>query len=184
MSGARVLLVAPAFHGYGRSIAAALERAGHEVVLHEYDLNPTTMRKLEHKLVHELRDRVFDDDGGARRHARAMTRRSVEAVSRARADVVVTVKGDVLGVEYWQELDRSGARQLLWLYDELSRMRFDDEVLASRPSIVSYSPGDVAALAQPGLASGARAGRVRPHDSVRARPIVRDRLRGSAIPGP
>ena len=63
---------------------------------------------------------------------------------------MVTVKGDVLADDYWSAVDASGARQLLWLYDELARMNFDDEVLRSRPSTVSYSPRDVTFLASRG----------------------------------
>jgi spore maturation protein CgeB len=151
MSATRILLVVPAFHGYGRSIAGALERAGHSVLLHEYDLNATRSSKLRHKLVHELPDRVSGGVSGSRRHANQMTAAAAAAVTRAGADVVLTVKGDALGGQYWRVLDASGARQLLWLYDELSRMEFDDEILTSRPSIVSYSPHDVAVLSQRGL---------------------------------
>lgn len=151
MTGTHILLVVPAFHGYGRSIAAALERAGHSVRLHEYDLNPTPSRKVRHKLVHELPDRVIGGDFGKRRHADLMTAEAVTAMRETRPDVVLTVKGDALGPDYWRAVDESGARQLLWLYDELSRMTFDDKVLASRPSIVSYSPNDVSTLSARGL---------------------------------
>ena len=54
VTATRILLVVPAFHGYGRSIAGALERAGHSVLLHEYDLNATRSSQSRHKLVHEL----------------------------------------------------------------------------------------------------------------------------------
>lgn len=151
MSALRVLLVAPAFHGYGRSISAALERAGHDVLLHEYDRGTSRWHKVARKVAHELPDRVTGGDRGERRHARTVTDRCVEAARTARPDVVITVKGDVLGADYWHALDDSGARQLLWLYDELARMRLDDDVLLSRPSIVSYSPNDVATLTGRGL---------------------------------
>lgn len=151
MAATRILLVVPAFHGYGRSIAGALERAGHSVLLHEYDLNATRSSKVRHKLVHELPDRVTGGHSGSRRHAHLMTATAVAAVTEARPDVVLTVKGDTLGPEYWSAVDASGARQLLWLYDEVARMSFDPVVLDSRPSVVSYSPHDVGLLASRGL---------------------------------
>lgn len=153
MTGRRILLVAPAFHGYGDSIAGALRRAGHDVSVHAYDLNATLGAKLRTKALHELPSRLGSSSG---KHARkrALTAGAVGAVGDARPDVIVTVKGDVLGVDYWEAVDASGARQLLWLYDELARMDLDDTVLASRPSIVSYSPQDVAHLRARGLRAG------------------------------
>lgn len=151
MAATRILLVAPAFHGYGRSIAGALERAGHAVLLYEYDLNSTRSSKVRHKLLHELPDRVTGGDSARRRHAGLMTASAVSAVREARPDVVLTVKGDALGPQYWDEVDASGARQLLWLYDEVARMSFDPAVLDSRPSVVSYSPHDVRLLSSRGV---------------------------------
>ena len=90
------------------------------------------------------------------RHQRLVTMNAVEALRSERFDVVVTVKGDLLGDAYWSELDSSGSRQLLWLYDEIARMRFDSRILDSRPSVVSYSPHDVATL----LGRGVRAAHV------------------------
>lgn len=150
MTATRILLVVPAFHGYGRSIAGALERAGHSVLLHEYDLNATRSSKIRHKLVHELPDRVSGGDSGSRRHADRMSAAAAAAVTGSRPDVVLTVKGDALGGQYWSAVDASGARQLLWLYDELARMSFAPPVLESRPSVISYSPHDVSLLTSRG----------------------------------
>jgi spore maturation protein CgeB len=146
----RVFLATPAFHGYGESIAGALRRAGHSVVLYPYDLHATALAKTRTKLMHELPGKLRSGTGlaGLRKE---MTTRAVEAVSQARADVIVTVKGDALGADYWSTVDSAGARQLLWLYDELARMHFADGVIDSRPSIVSYSPHDVEQLLDRGL---------------------------------
>ena len=146
----RILLVAPAFHDYGRSIADALRRSGHDVHLHAYDANLTLGSKLRTKLVHELPEKLGIHASAARRRAR-LTASAIEALHIVQPDVVITVKGDVLDRNYWQAVDDSRARQLLWLYDELSRMQFDDGVVTSRPSIVSYSPNDVAELQRRGL---------------------------------
>ena len=83
-----------------------------------------------------------------------LTDRATEAVREARPEVIITVKGDSLGHAYWEAVDASGARQLLWLYDELARMDLDEAVLASRPSVLSYSPHDVMALQRRGLRAG------------------------------
>lgn len=150
MNPVRILLVAPAFHGYGDSIAGALRRAGHEVVLHRYDENATNWAKLRTKTLDELPRRLGAAPEVGSAVAR-MTTKAARAVAHMRPDVVITVKGDVLGPAYWCSIDDSGAHQLLWLYDELARMRFAEEVLGSRPSIVSYSPNDVLLLQARGL---------------------------------
>lgn len=150
MTPRRILLVAPAFHGYGDSIAGALRRAGHDVTVHAYDANATVGDKLRTKLLHELPARLGSSSGDRARR-RLMTARAVAAVSDSRPDVVVTVKGDGLAPDYWEAVDGSGARQLLWLYDELARMQLDEAVLTSRPSVVSYSPHDVAQLESRGV---------------------------------
>jgi spore maturation protein CgeB len=142
--------VAPAFHGYGESIAGALRRAGHDVRLCAYDLSATIAAKVRTKVMHELPSRLGSEAGNERRRA-DMTAGAVAAVRSARPDVIITVKGDAFAPDYWHAVDASGARQLLWLYDELARMRFDEDVLNSRPSIVSYSPHDVAGLSRRGL---------------------------------
>lgn len=150
LSGNHILLVIPAFHGYGDSIAGALRRAGHDVVVHPYDANATLGDKLRTKLVHELPSRLGSSSGELARR-RALTAQAVAAVAASRADVVITVKGDALGADYWEAVDASGARQLLWLYDEVARMSFDPAVLDSRPSVVSYSPRDVRLLSSRGV---------------------------------
>jgi spore maturation protein CgeB len=146
----RILLVAPAFHNYGRSIADALQRSGHEVHLHAYDANPSIAAKLQTKLVHELPTKLGVQSGVGRRRTQ-LTAAAIEVLQGVRPDVVITVKGDALNQSYWQAVDDSRARQLLWLYDELARMHFDEGVVVSRPSIVSYSPNDVAELRRQGL---------------------------------
>lgn len=151
----RVLLVSPGFHGYGDSIAGALRRAGHEVRVHAYDVNSTFGAKLRTKALHELPS-LLGSTVGRRARARQLTARAVAVVKESRAEVVVTIKGDIFGANYWDAVDTSGARHLLWLYDELARMDIAESVLASRPSIVSYSPHDVARL----TAMGVRAGHV------------------------
>lgn len=146
----RILLVAPAFHGYGDSIASALRRTGHDVLLHPYDLNATVGAKVRTKLRHELPGKFGSGAGDLQARA-DMTAGAVDAVRTARPEVIITVKGDTLAPAYWHAVDASAAHQLLWLYDELARMKFDADSLNSRPSIVSYSPQDVATLRERGL---------------------------------
>ena len=153
MTSRHILLVVPSFHGYGNSIAGALRRSGHDVTVHQYDSNTHLSDKLRTKMFHELPSRL-GSNFGIQARGRVLTERAVAAVCDSGPDVVVTVKGDALGSAYWESVDASGARQLLWLYDELARMTLDDGVLDTRPSIVSYSPHDVAALRKRGLRVG------------------------------
>lgn len=151
MTHRRVLIVAPAFHGYGRSVATAFERRGYHALLHDYDRNASITDKIQHKLVYELPDLISRRRWGARRHARQITRTAVQAVRLTRPDVVVTVRGDAFGEQYWDSLDTAGVVQVLWLYDEIARMSFRPEILSSRPLIVTYSHHDVRALTERGL---------------------------------
>jgi spore maturation protein CgeB len=150
MGGRRVLLVTPAFHGYGGSIAGALRRRGHLVRHWAYDANPRAVDKLRVKVLHELPDRM-GTTRGSRRRQRDLTADALRVLRSCAPDVVVTVKGDVLGDDYWSALDESGASQVLWLYDEVRRTRFRTSFLTTRPSLVSYSPRDVAALTAAGV---------------------------------
>ena len=56
---ARLLLLAPAFHGYWESLSAEFERRGHEVVAWPYDANDGVLRKVRTK-VEELAARASE----------------------------------------------------------------------------------------------------------------------------
>lgn len=146
----RVLVVTPAFHGYWRSITAALQRLGHEVSTLRYDELPTPRAKIKHKLRHELPGRLGVTDTEASL-VRNQTHQATAAVREHRPDVVLTIKGDTLTDDYWDAITAVGARSLLWLYDEFRRTKWTDERLRQVGPIASYSHFDVAALAERGF---------------------------------
>ena len=145
MTSRRVLLVSPVFHGYWSAIAGALQARGHEVTVHCYDAPVSLRGRVENKLIHDLPERW-------RRTAAAdsMTDRAVTALRNVRPDVIIVVKGDQLGSDWWNEVDRSGAARVTWFYDELRRMRYSAEDLLRIGPIASYSPLDVASLTEMG----------------------------------
>lgn len=144
----RVLVVSPGFHGYGDAIARCLQRRGHDVTLHIYDeasKGETLWNKLRHELPARLRgtESLFSEE--------VVTRRAVARVDQVRPDAVLTVRGDVLGAEYWQAVADQTSHSVAWLYDELRRMRHDVDVLAAAARIATYSAGDAAELQSRGI---------------------------------
>jgi spore maturation protein CgeB len=148
----RVLLLCPTFHGYGVSIGEALGRLGYLVHTHRYDDFSGARRKLHNKLVYELPDRR-GGDGGAARFRAAATRTAVALLEEVRPDIVVAIKADVIGPEFWQRVRDARLPHLLWLYDELRRMRHGPDSLRDFPAVASYSRLDVAALEAAGLSA-------------------------------
>lgn len=145
----RVLLVSPAFHGYWRAISDALAARGHDVRCVRYDENSSMARKVRHKIRHELRDRIGRD--GSALAAAEMTDLAVTAVREHRPDVVVTIKGDVLGDDYWSAVADAGARRITWLYDELRRTGWTLDRLSGVGPVASYSPDDVEEMRRQGI---------------------------------
>lgn len=146
MNPRRVLLVSPVFHGYWRAIAQALQARGHDVSVHCYDAPGSLRGRVENKLMHDLPERWRRVSA-----ANSMTDRAVAALRAAGPDIVVVVKGDQLGGDWWDEVDRSGAARVTWLYDELRRMRYAVEDLLRIGPIASYSPLDVDRLSAMGV---------------------------------
>lgn len=138
----RILLVSPSFHGYWRSIAQAFEARGYDVVAHLYDSLPNAISKARHKLAFELPRQIGVDSSEAVRND--LTSKAVRALAGARPDVVVTVKGDLLGTDW--RVATQGIPRVTWLYDELRRMRYQPGDLAEAGPIASYSALDVATL--------------------------------------
>ena len=141
----RVLLVSPQFHGYWRSIAAAIERRGHDVVTFCYDSFPPASKVLR-KAILEVPRRLGANTGAL--ETRQLTRRAVKAVRDASPEVVVVIKGDLLGTDFLDAI--APRRSVLWLYDELRRTRHTPESLGAYDAIASYSPLDVAQLSASG----------------------------------
>jgi spore maturation protein CgeB len=145
----RLLLVSPAFHGYWRSIQSAFEARGHEVRTHLYDDFSGPRAKLRNKVRYELPERL--GASGAARMTADVTATAVRVVRAWAPEAVVTVKGDALGTDFWDEMDRRRLPRVLWLYDELRRMAYTDEVLQRVGPIATYSPVDRQELSGRGI---------------------------------
>jgi spore maturation protein CgeB len=144
----RLLIVTPEFRGYWRSIERAFAELGYEVLTHCYDAAPRR-EKLYNKLRHELPAQVT----GSGRHMSddTVTRRAVLGLSEARPDFLLVVRGDALTEKFWQHAASLRIPTVVWLYDELRRMRHDPHQLAGLARIASYSSGDVRALTELGI---------------------------------
>lgn len=144
----RLLLVSTAFHGYWRSIAAALERRGYEVVPHLYDDYASTRAKVRNKVRYELPERLGRD--GRLRMAQDIGQALRGRLLDVRPDITLVVKGDVFTTETWDDIGRLSGCHALWLYDEVRRTRYDDARLQMAGRIATYSRQDWLAMAAPG----------------------------------
>ncbi|WP_232505139.1 CgeB family protein [Acidipropionibacterium acidipropionici] len=144
----RVLVVTPGFHGYGASIGRALERRGFDVTVHVYDA-VATREKAWNKLRYELPARLRGREGEM--SGQKATRRALDRIRQVRPDLVLTIRGDILGPEFWQEAASAGRHSVLWLYDELRRMHFDVDEISHLAAVASYSALDTAAMVSRGI---------------------------------
>ncbi|WP_138442310.1 CgeB family protein [Sinomonas susongensis] len=146
-----LLLVTPAFHGYHRSIARAFAGRAYDVVTHCYDAFETFADKLRNKACFELPARFGREESG---QAEAWaTRRALAVLREVRPDRVVVIKGDTLGAEFWQELDRRSIPRILWLYDDLARHRYTEAFLRGVGPVVTYARAEARQLSERGIAS-------------------------------
>ncbi|GAB2974563.1 CgeB family protein [Nocardioides montaniterrae] len=142
----RLLLVSPGFHGYSRSMERAFRDRGHDVATHVYDDLPTFSAKVGHKLRHELPALAGADTHS--RHAAVVTRSAVSALHSVRPDAVVVVKGDLLTDDFWDAV--GSLPRVLWLYDEIRRMRHSVDRLLTIGPLASYSLEDTTLLTEAG----------------------------------
>lgn len=145
----RLLIVTPSFHDYASAIAAAFSTQGFATRLCLYDRFATPAQKAWNKVRFELPEK-FGKDTTAARAAQASAR-AIEAVRDSRPDVVLVIKGDVLHEAFWDALDDGGIPNVLWLYDELRRTRWDTDRLHRPGAVASYSSDDVSTLQAAGL---------------------------------
>ncbi|RLV47633.1 spore maturation protein [Nocardioides mangrovicus] len=138
-----MLLVSPRFHGYWRSIAAALSAAGHQVRAHPYDQR-SAGALVAHKLGRELPARLAGRPATGAEGT--LTRRAVALLRESRPEAVVVVRGDGLGPAFYEELDAARVPRVLWLYDEVRRTGWSPETLRAVGPVATYSPLDAAAL--------------------------------------
>lgn len=138
-----LLLVSPVFYGYWTTIASSLKKLGYEVHTHLYDAPGTLVERVRNKALHDLPERLrpaaFES---------IVTDKAVAKLREVNPEIVLVVKGDQLGQQWWEAVQNSGARHATWMYDELRRMRYSDQDFDLRMlgPIASYSPADVAEL--------------------------------------
>ena len=184
----RVLVVTPAFHGYGDSIGNALRRRGHDVTVHPYDAHVGIWEKARHKVTVELPDQLWGRHGADRSDGAAQraTAATLEVHSAVRPDVVLVIRGDLFepavlgpprGVR--ETLRRLALRR--GAPDEPRRRHLGsghggDQLLAARRAVA----------ARPGNRRPSRAQRLRPRPAGRAADGAarRDQLRRRALPRP
>ncbi|GHG46484.1 hypothetical protein GCM10012320_12550 [Sinomonas cellulolyticus] len=145
----RLLLVTPTFHGYHRGIARALEGRGYEVITHCYDGFATLGDKLRNKALVELPARLGVD---SHRSAEAWaTERALAALRESSPDRIIVIKGDTLGLDFWDEVERRELPRILWLYDDLHRHRYTYEFLREVGPVVSYARSEAEGLVERGV---------------------------------
>ncbi|MFW0108311.1 CgeB family protein [Rothia sp. P7181] len=146
MTKPKLLLVSPGFHGYWMTIRDSIVRLGYEVVTHVYDAPGNIQERITNKILHDLPERFRPEN-----LEHQVTEKAIAVFSEQKPDIVLVVKGDQLGHRWWETLERSGVRYGTWMYDELRRMRYTDELLYHIGPIASYSPADVQDLKSRGF---------------------------------
>lgn len=142
----KLLLISPVFHGYWKTIQGSLNDLGYDVTTHLYDAPGTFSERVKNKIVHDLPERFQPISARA-----TVTDAVIAKFYEIRPDIVLTVKGDILGRRWLETLNDSGVRNATWLYDELRRMSYTDSDFALLGNIASYSPADVKELQSRGL---------------------------------
>ncbi|MBS1847116.1 MAG: glycosyltransferase [Actinobacteria bacterium] len=144
-----VLLISPVFHGYWEGVVRGLRSNGYRVTTWRYDERPTLAAKLRGKVLYDGMDRITDG-GGTARQEREVSDAGIRVLGDAEPDIVIVIKGDQFDDRFWDALADLGVPSLVWLYDEIRRMRWSVDRLAQH-RIVSYSPLDVAAMRASGI---------------------------------
>lgn len=164
----RLLLVSPGFHGYWKTIRDSLSKLGYAVTAHVYDAPGTFAERIKNKALHDLPEHLRPAN-----LENQVTQKAIDKLKLVKPDIVLVVKGDQLGVQWWHTLEETGVRHVTWMYDEFRRMRYSDTRfdLNLLGPIASYSPADVQHLNKNGftavevpLAFDADLGIVRQHE--------------------
>lgn len=164
----RLLLLTPNFHGYWRSIERALAGRGYDVTVCRYDHLPSRRSKVSHKVRVELPGRLPGGEPAA--IAPTFSAAALAALRAEPWDLVLQLKGDCFGPDYWDALAAHPARKFLWLYDEVRRTRHDDATLAAFEGIALYNHSDHDALRARGFRTVYVPDAFDPHDAP-ARPV-------------
>lgn len=144
----KLLLVSPAFHGYWKAIRNSLIKLGYVVEPHIYDAPGTLTERIKNKALHDLPERFRPSN-----LENQVTHAAVAKFRDLKPDIVLIIKGDQLGEEWWHTLRSSGVRYGTWMYDEFRRMRYSEKNfdLNNLGLIASYSPEDVKNLNSQGF---------------------------------
>jgi len=137
----KIFLLSPTFHGYWRSYARAFESLGHTVDVLVYQRFTTVRARVRNKLVYELPGR-FGSERGTAAFARSVTRAAVGRLEAASPDTVLVIKGDVLEASFWDAVDRRGLPSVLYLYDDLPKMRHTEDTLRRPRHVATFSSRD------------------------------------------
>ena len=138
-------MVAPQFHGYGRSVVRALRSLGHRAQLLTYDRTRTALGRGLHR-ASEASARLGFPAG-------AMGERFVELELRAlldvrKPDLLLATKLDGMSFDAWDLVARRGVKRAVWLYDDLEFMRAPDGWEECVEYFSSYSARDSETLAK------------------------------------
>lgn len=136
----RILLVSPQFHGYYTAVEKALKARGYDVATICYDKPTNAVGRIQNKLRHE----------GVRFVPDLATDMALAGLGW-NPDLVLTIKGDLLGDRFWDALDDRGLPRVTWLYDEVRRMHWSVDGLRRAGLITSYSGDDVRDLTAEGV---------------------------------
>lgn len=145
----RLLLVAPVFHGYWRSIADGFRQNGFDIDVHCYDHKPNLRAKLTHKLSVELPQKLGVNRGIENS---GITSDTASAIRAHRPNITLVIRGDQFGDEVFAALDAVASKRYVWLWDEVRRTAHTDSLLDQYDHVISYSPNDAAAFQASGRA--------------------------------
>ncbi|MDO4916761.1 MAG: spore maturation protein, partial [Rothia sp. (in: high G+C Gram-positive bacteria)] len=118
----------------------------YNVTTHLYDAPGTLSERIKNKVIHDLPQRFQPQST-----QESVTNAAITTFKRVRPDIVLTVKGDILGRRWWELLNESPVRFGTWMYDEIRRMRYSESDYELLGRIASYSPLDVETLNDRGL---------------------------------
>jgi len=137
----KIFLLSPTFHGYWCSYLRAFESLGHTVDALVYQRFTTVRARVRNKVVYEFPGR-FGSDRGTAVFARDVTRAAVERLGSASPDKVLVIKGDVLEQAFWDAVDRRGLASVLYLYDDLTKLRHTEDTLRRPRHLATFSARD------------------------------------------
>lgn len=144
----KVLVIAPSYHGYDRSIADGFARLGDEVAVCSHFPHSTFPQKIRNV----LSDEAFPLLGVGVFKQRRIDSFNTHVLSTARAyspDVVIVVKGDVLHPETVAGLAKRH-RAIYWGYDDPYRYPLVVDSLPFYHAVASFSRDDTARLTRDG----------------------------------